>query len=71
MRLRKRFAFHFNAESWKKRLAYLADTLEQINKLNLKLQSRDMNINSFQEYRRFRNIIKKTVEILSSSENYV
>lgn len=40
---------YFNDETWKKRVAYLADILEQLNKLNLKLQGKETHIILFQD----------------------
>ncbi|XP_042242179.1 SCAN domain-containing protein 3-like [Homarus americanus] len=35
---------HFNEVSWEPRLAYLADTFEQLNRLNLKLHGKEINV---------------------------
>ncbi|XP_042230008.1 zinc finger BED domain-containing protein 5-like [Homarus americanus] len=35
---------HFNEVLWEPRLAYLADIFEQLNRLNLKLQSKERNV---------------------------
>ncbi|XP_068240097.1 zinc finger BED domain-containing protein 5-like [Palaemon carinicauda] len=38
---RKDLVVHFEDEAWNKRVAYLADIFDQLNKLNLKLQGRE------------------------------
>lgn len=35
---------HFSDDAWKKRVAYLAGNLDQVNELNLKLQAREQRI---------------------------
>lgn len=40
---------HFDDETWTKRVAYLADIFDQLNKLNLKLQGRETHVLLFQD----------------------
>ncbi|XP_042224418.1 protein ZBED8-like, partial [Homarus americanus] len=40
---------HFDDETWNKRVAYLADIFDQLNKLNLKLQGRETHVLLFQD----------------------
>uniref|UniRef100_UPI00358FBA27 zinc finger BED domain-containing protein 5-like n=1 Tax=Myxine glutinosa TaxID=7769 RepID=UPI00358FBA27 len=40
---------HFNDETWNKRVAYLADIFDQLNKLNLKFQGRETHVLIFQD----------------------
>ncbi|XP_042239531.1 protein FAM200B-like [Homarus americanus] len=40
---------HFDDETWNKRVAYLADIFDQLNKLNLKLQERETHVLLFQD----------------------
>lgn len=42
-------AAYFAQEAWIKKLAYLSDIFDQLNKLNLKLQGRETNIMLFQD----------------------
>ncbi|XP_068246552.1 zinc finger BED domain-containing protein 5-like [Palaemon carinicauda] len=41
---RKDLVVHFEDEAWNKRVAYLADIFDQLNKLNLKLQGRETHV---------------------------
>ncbi|XP_068229403.1 protein FAM200A-like [Palaemon carinicauda] len=40
---------HFEDEAWNKRVAYLADIFDKLNKLNLKLQGRETHVLLFQD----------------------
>ena len=40
---------HFEDESWNKRVAYLADIFDQLNKLNMKIQGRETHVLFFQD----------------------
>ena len=46
---RKDLVVHFEAEAWNKRVAYLADIFDQLNKLNLRIQGRGTHVLSFQD----------------------
>ncbi|XP_076058591.1 protein FAM200A-like [Oratosquilla oratoria] len=46
---RKDIVVHFEDEAWNKRVAYLADIFDQLNKLNLKLQGRETHVLLFQD----------------------
>ncbi|XP_068234222.1 zinc finger BED domain-containing protein 5-like [Palaemon carinicauda] len=46
---RKDLVVHFEDEAWNKRVAYLADIFDQLNKLNLKLQGRETHVLLFQD----------------------
>ncbi|XP_068227883.1 protein FAM200C-like [Palaemon carinicauda] len=46
---RKDLGVHFEDEAWNKRVAYLADIFDQLNKLNLKLQGRETHVLLFQD----------------------
>ncbi|XP_068227879.1 zinc finger BED domain-containing protein 5-like [Palaemon carinicauda] len=46
---RKDLVVHFKDKAWNKRVAYLADIFDQLNKLNLKLQGRETHVLLFQD----------------------
>ncbi|XP_076065336.1 zinc finger BED domain-containing protein 5-like [Oratosquilla oratoria] len=46
---RKDLVVHFEDEAWNKRVAYLADIFDQLNKLNLKLQGSETHALLFQD----------------------
>ena len=46
---KKDLLVHFEDEAWNKRVAYLADILDQLNKLNMKLQGRETHVLLFQD----------------------
>ena len=41
---RKDLVVHFEDEAWNKRIAYLADIFDQLNKLNLRIQGRGTHV---------------------------
>ncbi|XP_067120120.1 protein FAM200B-like [Centruroides vittatus] len=43
------FLAHFNDETWIQRVTYLSDILDQLNKLNLKLQGKETHIIQFRD----------------------
>ena len=46
---KKDLLVHFEDEAWNKRVAYLADIFDQLNKLNMKLQGRETHVLLFQD----------------------
>jgi hypothetical protein len=49
MQRKQEFLINFNDEAWIQRVAYLSDIFGQLNKLNLKLQGKDMHIIHFRD----------------------
>jgi hypothetical protein len=49
MQIKQEFLINFNDEAWIQRVAYLSDIFGQLNKLNLKLQGKDMHIIHFRD----------------------
>ena len=45
---RKYLVVYFDDESWNKRVAYLTDIFDQLNKINLKIQGRETHVFFFQ-----------------------